>query len=108
MEIRSAIFGIKPSKNLLSNRYLNSQPFGIKHIDLADQLTFYGATRNHFPLHMWSKAFGIESPKEQGVTGDDVTGLYKENKLLEIVEYNLRDLKSTAELYRRWDKYLNL
>lgn len=106
--IRSAILKVRPSKNLLANRYTNLQPFNSKHIDLADQLSFYGAGKKHFPLHMWSKAFGIESPKEQGVTGDDVTALYNENKLLDIVEYNLRDLKSTAELYRRWDKYLNI
>jgi predicted PolB exonuclease-like 3'-5' exonuclease len=106
--IRSAILGVKPSKNLLSNRYLNSQPQNAKHIDLADQLSFYGAARKNFPLHMWSKSFGIESSKEGGVTGDDVTLLYKEGKILDIVKYNLRDLKSTAELYRKWDYYLNI
>lgn len=104
--IRSAILGVKPSKNLLANRYLNLQPINAKHIDLYDQLSFYGAARKTFPLHMWSKVFGIDSPKEQGVTGDNVTALYSENKVLDIVKYNLRDLKATAELFRRWEKYL--
>lgn len=106
--IRSAILGIKPSKNLVANRYTSLQPFGSKHYDLYDQLSFYGAARKNFPLHMWTKAFGIESPKEQGVTGDNVTALYAENKVLDIAQYNLRDLKATAELYKKWDKYLNL
>ena len=108
MMIRSAILGIKPSKNLLANRYLNLQPFNAKHIDLYDQLSFYGAARKNFPLHMWSKNFGIESPKEGGVTGDNVTALYKEGKVLDIAKYNLRDLRSTAELYKKWERYLNL
>ncbi len=107
MMIRSAILGIKPSKNLLANRYLNLQPSNAKHIDLYDQLSFYGAARKNFPLHMWSKVFGIESPKEGGVTGDNVTALYKEGKVLDIAKYNLRDLRSTAELYRKWAEYLN-
>jgi hypothetical protein len=106
--IRSAMLGVRPSKNLVANRYLSLQPFNAKHVDLADQLSFYGASRKHFPLHMWTKAFGIESPKEQGITGDNVTALYNEGKLLDIVKYNLRDLRSTAELYRRWEKHLNL
>jgi DNA polymerase elongation subunit (family B) len=106
--IRSAICGVKPSKNLLANRYLNLQPFNAKHIDLYDQLSFYGASRKNFPLHMWSKVFGIESPKEQGVTGNDVTSLYKEGKILDIAKYNLRDLKSTSELYRKWEGFIHI
>ena len=41
--VRSAIHGIRPSKDLMSNRYLSSQKFENKHIDLLDQLSFYGA-----------------------------------------------------------------
>ncbi len=106
--VRSAISGVKPSKNLLSNRYLNSQKYDAIHVDLLDQLTFYGAFRRKFNLHFWSKAFGIKSPKEEGITGDDVGLLYKEGKLLEIAGYNLGDLKATKELYEKWDEYLNI
>jgi len=106
--IRSAILGILPTKNLLSNRYLNSQKYDAIHVDLLDQLTFYGAVKKRFNLHFWTKAFGIKSPKEQGITGDDVGPLYKEGKLLEIAKYNLGDLKATKELYEKWEKYLNL
>lgn len=105
--VRSAVLGIKPTKNLMSNRYLNSQKFDAVHIDLMDQLTFYGVTRK-FNLHMWSKTFGIKSPKEEGITGYEIADLYKEGKLLEIAKYNLGDLKATKELYEKWDKYFNL
>src|SRR3989344_8696787 len=79
--IRSAINGIRPSKNLMTNRYISSQDWGAIHIDLADQLTFYGAMRRNFSLHVWSRAFGIESPKEEGTSGDDVKPLYNQKKV---------------------------
>lgn len=106
--IRSAILGVRPTKNLLSNRYLSLQKYDATHVDLLDQLTFYGAVRKKFNLHFWTKAFGIKSPKEKGITGDEVGKLYKEGKLLEIAKYNLGDLMATKELHERWNKYLNL
>ena len=106
--IRSAILGVKPTKNLMSNRYLSSQKFDAIHVDLLDQLTFYGAFRKRFNLHFWTKAFGIKSPKEEGITGEDIKKLYQEGKFLEIVKYNYGDLVATKELYKKWNEYLNL
>ena len=107
MVIRSAIHGIKPSKNLMSNRYLNNQIFNAKHIDLLDQLTFYGAVyRRKGGLHLWCRAFGIKSPKANGVTGDDVGKLFKEKKFLDIAKYNVGDLQATKALYKYWEKYV--
>ena len=103
---RSAIHGIRPSKDLMSNRYLYSQKFDAKHVDLLDQLTFYGAVRKKGNLHLWSRAFGIKSPKSEGVTGDDVARLYKEKKFLDIAKYNVGDLRATKKLYEYWDKYM--
>ena len=105
--VRSAIHQIRPSKNLLANRYLQYQPDSAKHYDLQDLMTFYGALRKKGGLHLWSRAFGIESPKADGVTGDDVARLFKEKKYEDIARYNVRDLRSTKELYEYWDKYLN-
>ncbi len=106
--IRSAILGIKPSKNLMSNRYLSLQKYDAVHVDLFDQLNFYGAVWKKFNLHMWTKAFGIKSPKEEGITGEDVNRIYKERKFLDIARYNLGDLKATKELYEKWDKFINI
>lgn len=104
--IRSAILEVWPSRDLMSNRYLGSQKFGAKHIDLLDQLTFYGAMRKKGNLHLWSRAFGIKSPKEEGITGEDVGRLFRERKFLEIAKYNVGDLRATLELYNYWEKYL--
>lgn len=104
--VRSAIHGIRPTKDLMSNRYLDRQKGGALHIDLLDALTFQGAVRRKGNLHLWTRAFGIKSPKEDGVTGDNVGALFREGKFLEIAQYNAGDLKATKELYSRWDKYL--
>lgn len=104
--IRSAIHGVRPTKNLMANRYLSSQPKNAQHIDLLDQFTFYGAVRRKGSLHLWSRAFGIKSPKAEGITGDDVGKLFKEKKFLEIAKYNVGDLIATKELYSRWEKFV--
>ncbi len=103
---RSAICGVRPTKDLMSNRYLGSQRSGAKHIDLLDQLSFYGAVRRKGSLHLWCRAFGIKSPKGDGVTGDDVSALFKEGKYMDIAQYNAQDLWATKALYEKWDEYL--
>ncbi len=109
MMVRSAIHKIRPTKNLMPNRYLGSASSAydaVRHIDLQDQLTFYGAVRKKGSLHLWARAFGIESPKADGVSGDDVGRLFKEGKHLEVAKYNVRDLKATRALHDYWKKYL--
>jgi uncharacterized protein YprB with RNaseH-like and TPR domain len=105
--IRSAINKVRPTKNLLSNRYLSSQLYDAKHVDLCDQLSFYGSVRKKCSLHVSCRAFGIESPKAQGVSGDDVAGLFKEKKYFEIAKYNVGDLVATQKLYEYWKEFLN-
>ncbi|MDD4931273.1 MAG: ribonuclease H-like domain-containing protein [Candidatus Colwellbacteria bacterium] len=106
MIVRSAVNGIQPTRDLMSNRFVSLQRDG-KHIDLLDQLTFYGAVfSNKGSLHMWCRAFGIKSPKADGVKGDEVSGLFREGKFLEIAKYNMGDVIATAELYDRWNKFI--
>jgi uncharacterized protein YprB with RNaseH-like and TPR domain len=101
--IRSAINDIKPSKNLMPNRYSSDM-----HIDLLDKLTFFGSMRRRFNLHMWCKAFGIDSPKEGEVTGYQVKDLFKQGEFLKIARYCLGDIIATKRLFQYWDKYLNI
>ena len=105
--IRSAYYGIRPTKNLSESRYLYQQKT-CTHIDLIDQLTFQGNLRKKGGLHLWANLFGIKSPKAEGITGDDVRGMFKEKKFLEIAKYNLGDLRATRELYDKWNSYLNI
>jgi 3'-5' exonuclease len=100
--MRSAINKIKPSKNFLKNRYDSTN-----HVDLLEQFTFYGATKK-FNLDFYCHAFGITSPKSKGVTGMDVKELYLAGRIKEIAVYCGEDVKATFELYKIWDKYLNI
>lgn len=104
--VRSAVRGISPTKDLMSNRYLDRQKKGAVHVDLLDVLTFQGAMRRKGNLHLWARAFGIKSPKGEGITGDDVGELFRGGKFLEIARYNAGDLKATKELYDKWNSHL--
>jgi len=106
--IRSAINKVKISKNLMRQRFLAYQPHDCKHIDLMDELSFYGTVRKKGNLHLFCRAFGINSPKTGGVTGDDVGQLFKQGEFLEIAKYNARDLEATLELFDYWCKYINV
>ena len=98
--IRSAVHKIKPTKDLMPNRYN-----GV-HIDLLDQLTFYGASRRRFSLDMWCKTFGIKSPKEEGITGYDIKNLFTDKRYLDIARYCIGDVRATKELFGYWENYI--
>jgi DNA polymerase elongation subunit (family B) len=98
--IRSAVNRIKPTRDLMPNRYNEV------HIDLLDKLTFYGASRRKFSLDMWCKTFGIKSPKEDGITGYDVKDLYKEGRYIDIARYCVGDLFATRELLLFWENFI--
>jgi len=100
--LRSAILQVQPTRNLMPYRYDASI-----HCDLLEQFTFYSALRK-FNLDFYCKSFGIESPKMHGVTGLDMKQLTEDKRFREIAEYNLRDLQATAELFRRWKKFLSV
>jgi len=100
--VRSAIHKIRPPINLMPPRYSSNAT----HIDLMDQLTFYGSVRKKGTLHLWCRAFGITSPKADGVTGDDVGRLFSEAKYREIAQYNVGDLRATRELYKYWNDFM--
>lgn len=107
--IRSAIHGIKPSKDLMRGRYLYQQSPNAIHIDLYDQLAYYGSFRfsTGGSLHMACNAFGIKSPKEGGIDGSMVTTMFQSKKYKEIALYNSNDLWATRSLYKKWQKYLS-
>ncbi len=100
--IRSAVHKIKPLRDLMPNRY------GDAHIDLFDQLTFFGASRRKFSLDMWCRAFDIKSPKAEGITGYEVKDLFNAGKYQDIARYCAGDLKATAELLAVWENYIRM
>ncbi|HYQ87347.1 MAG TPA: ribonuclease H-like domain-containing protein [Bacteroidota bacterium] len=100
--IRSAMLSIPPTRSLMPYRYDSST-----HCDLLDQLTFYGAVRR-FNLDFYCKSFGIKSPKSEGVSGLDIGPMFREGKFKEIAQYCAGDVIATAELFRKWDAFINI
>lgn len=98
--IRSAAHRIRPTRNLVPYRY------GDEHIDLLDQLQFLGAVRQRFNLDMAAKAFGIKSPKAEGINGRHVTPLFREGGYEAIARYCGRDIAATKELFKVWEQCL--
>ncbi|MBX3746211.1 MAG: ribonuclease H-like domain-containing protein [Verrucomicrobiae bacterium] len=105
--LRSAVLAVQISrKDWLGYRF-QTEP----HCDLAEQLTFYGVSgrdgaARRFNLDFYCKAFGIASPKGEGVTGMDVTRLMEEGQHRRIAEYCLRDVRATVSLYQIWKERL--
>ncbi len=99
--MRSALNKIKPSKNLMTNRFDTSL-----HIDLLEQFTFYGITRK-FNLDFYCHAFGIESPKSKGISGMEVKTLYEAGRIKDIAVYCGHDIEATNKLYEIWKEYLH-
>lgn len=105
--LRSALLGVDiTAKNWMGYRFSTEN-----HCDLADQLCFYGASgrmgaARKFNLDFYCHAFGIPSPKSQGVTGMDVTRLMEEGQYREIAEYCARDVEATTKLFQMWQSRL--
>ncbi len=105
--LRSALLGVKPSRNLMSGTKFNYQ----LHTDLIDELTFYnpsayGATRR-YNFDFFARAFGLQSPKAEGIDGSKVSEFFEKGRIEEITEYCLRDVDTTWKLFEIWKKYLS-
>jgi hypothetical protein len=99
--VRSALLNVQPTRNLMPYRYDANQ-----HCDLLEQFTFYNTTRR-FNLDFYCKSFGIESPKAHGISGLDMGKLVEEKRFHDIADYCLGDACATAELFRRWNHFLD-
>lgn len=98
--LRSAMNNVKPTRNLMPYRYKTDF-----HVDLLEQMTFYNAYRK-FNLDFYCKAFGIKSPKSEGMNGHDVRPAFEAGEYEKIAKYCAGDLWATRELYLRWRDYM--
>ncbi len=100
--LRSGVLKVRPTRNIMPYRYSDQE-----HIDLLDQLTFYDAFRR-FSLDFYCRTFKLDSAKLEGMSGDKVQDYFKKGKFLEIAKYCAADVKATAELFERWEKYIRI
>ena len=101
---RAAVHGVKPTRDLMTNRYVSMQR-QVTHIDVQDQITFYGALFPPPNLHFATKVFGIKSPKTGDVSGGSVPAAFAKKKFKEIAEYCMSDVVATRELYEKYKEY---
>ena len=102
--LRSVARESKPTIEISQKRYLSQQSHPY-HVDLQDELTFYGAMKRRPQLHLFCRAFGIDSPKDD-VSGDDVAKLFRNKEFKKIAKYNAKDVVATTALYKKWLEYL--
>jgi predicted PolB exonuclease-like 3'-5' exonuclease len=96
---RSIINGVQPTSRLVdAAREYRYRPSA--HYDLRDAFTFFGAVSGG-TLRAFALGYGLEDPKAGG-DGSDVARLVAEGKAEELATYCMRDVRTTAELYRRW------
>ncbi len=93
--IRSAQLGVRPSLQLVGNRYTIAQ-----HCDLLDVFTFQGAVRDRYSLDFWCRRFDVDSPKGS-IDGSQIARAYRDGRIEDIGEYCLRDVRATAALYTK-------
>jgi len=93
--VRSAQLGLTTTRQLVPNRYATDD-----HCDLMDVLSFFGASRDRYSLDYWCRRFDVESPKGS-IDGSQVARAYRDGRIEDIGEYCLRDVRATAELFRR-------
>ena len=92
--LRSAVNGVRPTRNLMPYRYSFQQ-----HCDLMEVLSFHRAIAP-YSFQFWCHQFGIDDPKE-GLTGSSVPKAFADGRFDDIASYCLRDARATAELYER-------
>jgi len=92
--LRSAVNGVRPTRNLMPYRYSFQQ-----HCDLMEVLSFHRAIAP-YSFQFWCHQFGIDDPKE-GLTGSAVPKAFEAGNWDDIAKYCLKDARATAELYER-------
>ncbi len=101
---RSVVQKVRPTVDLLRKRYLRQQtlPF---HIDLYDELTFYGALERRVKLQTWCQLYGIENPPDY-LSPEEMRGLQQEGEFMQIARHTASLTTATDALFQIWKQYL--
>lgn len=109
MMLKSFELGVRPSYNFMFGSDFTFRDY---HIDLLKEFTFNRhsptGARRKFSLDFYCKKLGVKSPKAEGVKGDMVTQLYNQGEYKKIADYAAEDAIAEGELFKIWNKYLNL
>lgn len=90
---RSILLGVKPSFEICFARFRSAPVY--------DVMWQWECWRKKRSLDELARAFGISSPKDQGIDGSQVYDFYLAGRHEEIASYCLRDVEATRALYCR-------
>jgi DNA polymerase elongation subunit (family B) len=98
---RSVAHDVMPTVDLMRYRYIEqqSQPY---HIDLQDQLTYYGAMGKRPPLHLFCRAYGIAGT----VPGHEMQHLQVTKQFRRMAEHTASKVEMVVALYEKWRTHL--
>lgn len=99
---RSIINGILRPSNKEFLRYDAYNPLPV-HFDAC---TLLGGRDSYVSLELVCDAFGIQSPKDGAVKASGVAQAYAEGRIEEIMDYCIKDLYATYEVYKRLAPYI--
>jgi predicted PolB exonuclease-like 3'-5' exonuclease len=66
------------------------------------------ALENQLTLEAACEMLGIDNPKTEAIRGSDVFEYYKRGQILEILNYCLRDVESTYEIFQKIQSFYPL
>ncbi len=98
MELMAYRYGYQVKRHF-KDKWAGRNRFSTKHIDLQDWISNYNAIRVNGGLNLLAKVLG--KPGKMSTKGDDVYGLYLENKFEEINNYCIHDVLDTYFVFLR-------
>lgn len=110
---RAVVHGVQPTKELMKYRYLAQQSVPY-HIDLQDELTFYGAMPRRPNFQLFCRAYGITCPPLSHPVELVCTTENKQCHSAHLVQSCADDVIAKAQLYQKWrtnfasDRFSNL
>lgn len=100
---RSVINKVKPTVDIARQRFLTRQSMPY-HVDLLDELSFYGGITHRPSLQLLCGVYNIENSSLLG--GEEIAEAFAEGRFRYIAEKNMGDVQAINSLYEKWKEYL--
>lgn len=100
---RSVMNEVRPTVDIARARYLTKQHLPY-HVDLLDELSFYGAVPHRPSLALLCGAYGVDNPSVLG--GEEIEQASRDGRFRAIAEKNMGDVQAIHGLYAKWKEYL--
>ncbi|MCA9354528.1 MAG: ribonuclease H-like domain-containing protein [Candidatus Kaiserbacteria bacterium] len=100
---RSVMQGVKPTVDIARQRYLTKQTLPY-HVDLLDELSFYGGMSHRPSLALLCGAYGIDNSSL--LSGDEIDAAFADERYRYIAEKNMGDVQAINGLYEKWKENL--